>query len=302
MPLGEYLKKNLQKASFPNEDLSYVRFADSDLRGADFTGANLSGADFTHVRTGITTANTVILFFGALVVSLFSGYIAMLAGQTTQQMLASKDHNIRNAGYATLVITVVFILYYYLKGGRHAIRHLVLPVIAVALVTGFVFYVSGVGTGAGMMYLALAFVLVVVMFVVGTIARAAAGSLSNILFLVVALSGGMFGKSLGGGIGTVIMAMSCAMISKKALSGAKGFEVLRKIACVITKKFGTSFRNARLTNTNFSWARIRNCDFTGADLTLSNWNHVSKTNCIDQDKIITEKKIHEKRTPSVTKN
>jgi hypothetical protein len=59
------------------------------------------------------------------------------------------------------------------------------------------------------------------MFIVGTIARAAARTLSNILFMIVALSGGMFGKSVGGGIGTVAMAIACALMSKELLSGAK---------------------------------------------------------------------------------
>ena len=78
----EYSNKNLQKASFKNEDLSNVSFVDSDLRGADFTGANLTGANFTQSRTGITPLHTIIILCAALMVSLLSGYIAALTGQT----------------------------------------------------------------------------------------------------------------------------------------------------------------------------------------------------------------------------
>src|SRR5436189_4927535 len=119
----EYSNKNLQKASFKNEDLSNASFVDSDLRGVDFTGANLTGANFTHSKTGITPLNTIIILFVALMVSLLSGFIAALTGQTVQNMLASEDSKIRTAGIITIVIILFFIVYYYLKGGGNAISH-----------------------------------------------------------------------------------------------------------------------------------------------------------------------------------
>ena len=125
------------------------------------------------------------------------------------------------------------------------------------------------------------------MFIIGTIARTAAGSLSNILFLVVALAGGMFGKSLGGGIGAVIMAIACMQISKRALSGAKGFKMLRRIAAGITKKYGTSFRNTQLKGADFSGSRLQNADFTHSDLTNVNWGDSKKANCIIENNGLT---------------
>ena len=56
------------------------------------------------------------------------------------------------------------------------------------------------------------------MFIVGTLSRATAGTLAtNVLFIVVAMSGAMFGRSMGGGIGTVLIALACAAVSKQAL-------------------------------------------------------------------------------------
>src|SRR5215204_3728641 len=188
----EYSNKNLQKASFRNEDLSNASFMHSDLRGADFSGANLTGANFTHVKTGIPTLNSVLLFLAALIVSLLSGYVAMLTGRTIQSMLASPDQNVKKAAYLSIALNLLFIIYAWWKGGKNAINHLVLPAVVCALLLGIVFSLSGLGTGMGMYYLILNMVLLVIMFVVGTIARAAAGSLSNILFIIVALSGGMF--------------------------------------------------------------------------------------------------------------
>lgn len=286
----EYSNKNLQKASFRNEDLSNASFVDSDLRGVDFSGANLTGANFTQSRTGITPLNTIMILLIALMVSLLSGYIAALTGQTVQSMLASEDSKIRTAGIATIVIILLFILYYYWKGGGNAISHLIIPAVALAAVIGIIAYISGLGTGVGMLYLILSLLLTVVMFIVGTIARAAAGTLSNILFTIVALSGGIFGKSVGGGIGTVAMAIACALISKRALSGAKGFDTLRKIASFLVTRFGTSFRNATLTNANFTGAKVHNSDFSNADLSGTNWEGSKKINFITTDNKFTPKK------------
>lgn len=288
---GEYSNKNLRRVSFKNEDLRNISFSGSDLRGADFTGSNLSGADLANARTGLTSLTVISIFIGALAVSLLSGYIAMLAGRTVQLMIASQDSKVRIAAILCSVIIVCFIVFSYLKGINNAIKNLVVPTIVLAAVIGLIAKFSGLGTGKGMLYLVLTLILVAIMFIVGTVARATAGALSSaILFIVVALGGGMFGKSIGGGIGTVIMAISCAVISKRALTNAKGFDQLKKIATFITRRFGTSFRNTSLSNTNFSQSKINNADFTGAEISMTNWGDSRKVNCISGTTIITDKK------------
>jgi hypothetical protein len=276
----DYSNQNLQKASFKNRDLSNAVFTGSDLRGADFSGSMLVGADFSHSRTGITTANVVVMFVAALVVSFLSGYIAMLAGNTMHQMLDSNDPKIHASGIITIILTVIFIGCFYWKGGS-TIRNLALPTCIFALLVGLVNYLIGYGTGMGMVYLVLVIFLITAMLIVGTISRESAGTLSStILFFVVALGGGIFGRGVGGGIGTIVMALSCALISKRALSGAKGFNTLRKFAFSITRKFGTSFKYANLTQADFSESKMHNTDFTDAEVTLVNWNNAKIENCI----------------------
>jgi hypothetical protein len=280
----DYSKQNLRKASFKGASLSQAHFADSDLRGADFSEADLSGANFSRIKTGITPMAATWIFLGALLISALSGYVAMLAGRTVQYMLASKDPRILTAGYISIALTLLFILYSYWRGVGHAIRNLLIPAGSVAILLGIAAYYSGLGTGRGMLYTALALFLVAVMFIVGTIARAAAGSLSNILFLLVAVSGSMVGKNLGGGIGTIVMAVACALISKKALKGTRGFESLQQVASYITSRFGTSFRKTRLSKADFTGTNMRNCDFTDADVTDVSWSEKKKVNCMPGDK------------------
>jgi hypothetical protein len=276
----DFSNKNLQKVSFKGQDLSNSSFANSDLRGADFSGADLIGANLTNVRTGITQLNTILIFIGALIVSLISVYFAMLAGHTVDEMLASKEPNVRTIGIITIIITILFLLYAWRRGTGKAFKNLIIPFVLIAAVAGIIVVVSRMGTGYGIMEQLLALMFVLIMFIIGTIARATANTLSVILFVIVAIAGSVFGKSIGAGVGATIMALACAQVSKRALSDAQGFESLRKIAFYVTKKLGTSFRNAKLAKADFSQSKIHNADFSNADLSLVNWGDSKKINCI----------------------
>jgi len=216
----------------------------------------------------------------ALIVSALSGYIAMLAGQTTQLMLVSDDRNVKISGILSVVIALLFIIYSFWKGGAKAIRQLVLPLLGVVIIIGAVGYFSGWGTGVGMFYMALSMIIITVMLIVGTIARTTAGTLSNLVFIVVALAGSMFSNSVGGGIGTMVLAISCGLISKKAFKDSEKFGLLAKVSNFITRKFGTSFRGSKLAGGNFSRSVIRNADFTNADISSVIWGDSKKNNCI----------------------
>lgn len=270
-----------KKLSFRNENLNHACFYETDLRGVDFSGADLSGTRFINVRTGITPTNTVLFFLVAVPLSALAGYTATLAGTAVQTMLASQDLQLRIVGIITIVIIIFFIVYAYIKGGANAVTLLMVPIFFFSIIVGGISYFSGLGTGRGMLYELLALILVVIMFIIGTIARVMVGNLSNALFVIVALTGGLVSKTLGGGIGTVIVTISCALISKRALSGAKGFETMAKLAAFFTAKFGTSFRNSNLVNADFSRSeKIRNCDFSNADTSFIEWGNCKKLNCI----------------------
>ena len=276
----DYSKKNLQNASFANEKLVNTSFMGSDLRGADFSNADLTGADLSKVITGITPINTAMIFLIAVFISMISSYGAIVAGNNIQEMIKSDDLRIQISGYISILVILVFISYYYWKGGSLVIKHILLPCIVIALLVGTVAYFSGFGTGKGMFFLVGAVLMVVVMVAIGTLARALAGILSyTIIFILVASAGSIFGASIGGGISTSILALSSVFISRRALTGASGFGAIRRIASLITGKWGTSFRNANLTKADFRGSKIFNADFTGSDLSLVNWADTKKENC-----------------------
>ena len=276
----DFSNKNLQNVSFKDQDLSNASFASSDLRGVNFRGANLAEANLTHVKTGITPLNTALIFLAALIVSLISVYFAMLAGRTVHNLIISEYQDRRAIGIITIVVTVLFLFYAWRRGTGKAIKNLIIPFVLIAAVAGIIVIVTRMGTGYGIFEQLLALLFVLIMFIVGTIARATANTLSVILFLIVAVAGSVYGKSIGGGVGATLMALACAQVSKRALSGAKGFDSLRKIAFYVTTKLGTSFRNTNLSGADFSGSRINNADFTDADISSVNWRNSKKINCI----------------------
>ena len=99
---------DLRGRSFKGADLKYTNFSAADLRGADFTGANLTGADFSKSLTGMKMSSKIILFFLALTISLFSGYLAMLLGTTVQGMIKSTDWHEHYAGLIATGFIVIF--------------------------------------------------------------------------------------------------------------------------------------------------------------------------------------------------
>lgn len=264
--------KNFHGISFKGDNHADVDFSGADLRGCDFTGAILTNANLSGCKTGLKTSSAVIVFCASLIISLLSGYFAMLTGETVQTMYNSADNNQHIAAYVLVGLMIVFILLFIWKGGINTIITIA-STIVVALLIGLIAFMSGLGTGIGSLYGSLALILFVVMMFVGTIARAAAGTLSSsIIFLIVAIGGGLFGKSLGGGIGTVVLAVACAIISKRVLSGKGSFPLIKNIALKTGTYFGTSFKDADLTGVNFSDATIKNTNFKGAKLTGVIWD------------------------------
>lgn len=277
----DFSGKNLRNVSFRNADLPNAVFAKSDLRGADFHGANLTGANFAGALTGIIPLHARLIFIAALSLSLVSGYIAMITGQLIQSMINSSTQSTSITGYLAAVIFILFAGISVWRGVGYAAKNLITPVVILAALLAATSYLSGNNDPYAMDYLILSLLLIVITFVVGTTARAVAGSVSTIMFWIVAVLGSVYARSAGGGIGTVIMAIACVQISKRALGGAKGFELLRKLTTFITAKFGTSFRGANLDEANFSQTILHNTDFTKANTRLARWDNCQKINCKD---------------------
>lgn len=281
---NEFSGKNLQGKSFSRMDLAEADFSASDLRGADFSYANLIGANFKGARTGIQKQHTVLVFLFAVLISILSGYIAMLTGDTIHSQIQSDDQKEVIVGYITLGYFVIFIGMSIWIGLFKAIKRVLVFMMLLTAVLGLVAYLIGYGTGVGALKSLLALILIALMFLAGTISRAVAGTLaSGVLFLAVAMAGAMFGKSLGGGYGTVVAALACAVISKRALNQNFRHSIVRKIALFIGTYLGTTFRGADLRHADFSGAVLQNTNFLASNRQGVNWTNTKKTFCYEEE-------------------
>ena len=255
-------------------------YRNEDLRSKKFTGADLRGAVFENCTLGISATNKAVIFMISACLSLFAGYIAMLSGSVAQSLLTSDEPRLRLAGYVICGLFVVFIGVAIWTGLNNKSAKVAIGMVFLVITAGAVAYFADASaTGIGTVYAVGALLLVYIMLIIGTVARATAGSLqSTLLFLVVAMGGGMFAKSLGGGVGTFIIAAATAIISKKALKSTDS-SLVKTIALRISTSFGTSFKNANLTGASFKDMEVKNCDFNGAKLDNIIVDNVTETLC-----------------------
>lgn len=267
-------------ATATNTSGSGTVFRNEDLRSKKFTGTDLRGAVFENCTFGISPSNRVVIFMIAAGLSLFAGYIAMLSGNVTQSLLTSDEQRLRFAGYAISGLFVVFIAVVLWSGLNFRSAKVAVGMIVLIIIVGAVAYFTDASaTGIGTVYGVGALLLVIAMLIIGAVARATAGSLqSTILFIIVAMGGGMFAKSLGGGVGTLIMAIATAVISKKALKSDQD-SLVKNLALRISTSFGTSFKNSDLTGASFKDVEVKNCDFNGARLSNITLDNVKESLC-----------------------
>ena len=263
----EYIGQNLEGQTFNGQPLKGLTFKQCDLRSTNFTNANLEKAVFTECVFGISPFKRALLFIISILLSFGSGYIAMLSGTTLQSLLRSPDEYLKIAGYIIAGICIITIGTAIKMGLTKASLRIFIILLSIVIAFGLCASITNAGAaGVGAMYGIVVLLLLLVMFVVGSCGRAVAGTLgSTIIFIVVAMGGGMFGKSLGGGIGTVIMAISSAIISKKAI-GSKENSLLKSIALYMSTMFGTSFKGANLSGVTFSNSKIKNTNFEHAKM------------------------------------
>ena len=160
------------------------------------------------------------------------------------------------------------------QGLGTTIKSFVSKILFSSLLLGVLVIVTGVGSGAGAIGIIFGLVLLTIVTVSATVARACAGTMSNILFFLVAIGGLLAGRIFGAGLGATVIAICSVLISKRALSGDRRDDLILRVTLTISSYFGTTFRQANLTHANFTNAQLLNTDFRQAVLTGVCWDNV----------------------------
>ena len=255
---------NLRGQSFKGKDLSDADFSEADIRSTNFTDANLRGTNFTGVQCGLrrrwVTLLTTLSWLLGFVLSMLSISTGALVS-----LIIDFDLGSQITGWVSLLVISLFIVV--------TIRY--------GIIAG-----AGVFTGAGVFAVLGAFALTDVG--VETVTRV---GLDVLAFIETAsiLSGGAGGfiilkaTTVARGVveaGIVVVAAVLTVtievigvyISWLAMRGDQRDPYLCSLVITFTSIGGTSFRNAYLTDANFSDAKLKSTDLRNAVLIRVNWH------------------------------
>jgi uncharacterized protein YjbI with pentapeptide repeats len=293
MPKGVH-RKNFKGKSFQGLNYTGKDFTGTDIRGTNFTKAILKGANFNQAQAGLQGHWLTWWIMVSLFLAAISGLASTLTSWFTA-LLFNKD-NIQQVtilpGVIVLVVLALLFIVTIRRGFTAAITTLaftvagstllvvfqvVIKVTVVTSVVPIIAAVVGVGALAGTWIGALAITLA------KAVAEDVAALMAMLMVVAVAAVAGYISKNLAKGDAStwilpiaVAVALLNSYIGWRTLAGDKKFAWIHKIAVILAAIGGTSFRDAELTDANFTEAILKSTDFRGATLTHTRWYEAKK--------------------------
>lgn len=283
-----FRRQNLSGQSFAGQNLAEVDFSGADIRGTDFTNTTLRGANFTEAQGGLQLSEAILLFLFLVLVAILLGSAAGFVGTLLNLELRTYTSPFEEitAGWAMVLLLLAFCLISVLEGIITGFGVFVLAlVIAVALVAiGPIFY-TFVNPIAFAISSAIALAITIIsavtalsiLAVITAIAAFRAFDLKAAIVIIATYVAAFGYIVVATNIVTSIVPVVPAVIvlgcylGWQSLQGHPKHIIFRRVATAITARWGTSFRNADLTQANFSYAKLRNTNFDGAMLTKVCW-------------------------------
>ncbi len=282
----DFSGKNLRGRNFKGQNLTGAKFIGADIRGANFTNAILKEADFTRVQAGLQRRWTIFLVTISLFLSLISGLILILASFWVAFFFTSdniKQYTILPSVVVFIVLAILFIATIRQGLGAGAAAVPATATVAAALAVA----ATGTGTGAAVVTGAVAgagAAAVTGAVSVVAVAVAVTGAVAGAVAVAVAVTGAVAGAAAVTVAVAVPVAVAVAVavaglgayIAWRALAGDEKHALIRSIAIAFAATGGTSFRNADLTDANFTEATLKSTDFRTTNLTRTCFHNTEK--------------------------
>ncbi|MBW4503095.1 MAG: pentapeptide repeat-containing protein [Scytonema hyalinum WJT4-NPBG1] len=293
----DYSGQNLRGRSFKGQNLSRANFCRADLRGANFTNAILKDADFAGAKAGLRRRWTIALLIVSWLLSGLSGYLSTYTGAFVIYIFDTTNPKNMIVGVVPIFVVVVFFFVTIRKGltaglGAFAVAFavaftgaFVLGSFVTNFATGTVFAVAGAVTVAFAITIAVAGAVTVAFAFAGAVAGSVA------VAFALAITASWFFTFGSHSITTtdeafvertITLAIAFVFTLLNAYIGLRSLAVDQKNAliCSLALAFaatgGTSFRNADLTNADFTSATLKNTDFRNANLTRTRFYEAKK--------------------------
>lgn len=280
----DFSGQNLRGRSFKGQNLAGANFSHADIRSADFTRAILKGTNFSHAKAGLQKLLLIFLVLVSWLIPGFAGFLAAFVGALISSTFKFNNSNLSNQFFSWTVLIVVIVLFIVIiryglnSGGALAVAFAGAVVVAVAfavavargfvvaqtvgIVFAFAFAVAFVGvvgvTFAGAVVFAFVTPFVAAVAGVFVVAVAVVGAFA-LTEAEVAPVAGVRASVLAGAV-----ALLSIYMSMQALKGDKKYAFILNIAIAFAAFGGTSFRNADLTDANFTQASLKSTDFRKA--------------------------------------
>jgi len=254
-----------------------------DIRGKNFSECSLIGRDFSYARCGVKNYSFILsIILIALILSGFGIQISI------SSILTALEYPLSKLIFWILIIFSFVNLCY--RGFVEAVT--------INLFTGFVLFAvlmafgqgelvsiiaAGIFTGLIGIFLIVVGELIIVLAITTAIVltqKTIAIYLLTSFFSSAVITA--FLDNLKASlwiraealIVVLIICIAAALITQKVLARKKGLNFIYAISVACAAFWGTSFRNANLTNSVFREADLRNSDLRSAGLTQTSWKNV----------------------------
>ncbi|NES83650.1 MAG: low-complexity protein [Moorea sp. SIO2B7] len=285
----EFHSANLRGADFRGKNLTEADFSYADIRGADFRNAVLVGANFSNARAGLRTFRTISLVALSLILSLLAGLMAGYAGALIGHLLNVQTYGASFFGGLCLVALAIFLIVIIRQGLGVTLATLA-EIVAACLILALAFFPNNQegllkGTIFTTQALAGAMASVGNMAVAITLGRAMALPKPRALVGFLAFIGAVVGVLLGvteeeafpvAGLVSLAAIALGIYVGWQAMVPNPKYRLIRRLAVGIVTQGGTSFRNANLTDADFTQATLKSVDFRQATLTRTCWFQANK--------------------------
>ncbi|WP_371357470.1 pentapeptide repeat-containing protein, partial [Hydrocoleum sp. CS-953] len=291
-----FRRKNLRGLSFKGENLSGADFSGADIRGTNFRGANLTGAKFCGAKGGLQKRWVVVLLIVVFILAGISGFFSAFTGYLISLIFDNSSLEFQVLGWATLIVAIFFWIVVISRGIIAAFG-------AFAITVAF----------AGAFAVAFAGAIVPVAFAItyaGAIAVVGAIAVAIPVAFAVPVAGAIavpvpvaFAVPVAGAIavpvpvaipGAVVTTFLSAYVAYRAIKGDEKHALIRNLAIAFAATGGTCFREADLTDADFSQATLKSTDFRKATLTRTCFRDTKKLDRVRPEKTyLQEAKVRE---------
>lgn len=293
----DFSGEKLRGGNFARQNLSEANFSHCDIRGTNFKGANLTGANFTGATAGLQKRWIIGLLLVAFLLILLSGLCSAFIGSLVSFIIDSSSVTNQLGGWTSLIVLLIVCIFSYFRGlaggvGTGAIALAIAGTIggiSTAARFSAIFSVVNVAgmVAAGIVITAICTAGVVVgtsaIFVAATLARRSGAcglvSIASSVGIFTALAGGS-NAGFRGAVMSLVVAVALTLfscyIAYRAMKGDLRDAWIKYFAITFAATGGTTFKNANLTDANFTKARLKSTDFRQAILIRTCFKNTEK--------------------------